>query len=905
MHHHRKALCASLLLALAIALAVGGLPAYANALYGIVFRPMWSEYQLPSKNAMFKGYAGMPISITREGPLATYGGAAESSAAEAVGHWEANPLQSGTFDIFYHEKDEYARFLVFGVPSVAPIDPTDPNLNWDAIWYKRYIKYQDSVTAFTWDPYPAGTWSQSFVAKGNCVTQVGIHQAIEFGPDVTVYITENDPSGPQIGPAKVIPTHIANPSSAYWSAGEVPTVPGRTYCANFFVANGLQVFLAGAGIQGGNPYPDGRVYKDGEPTTYRAIKCTIYQDTDGVISLVNTKKTNRGNLLLAYTSVTTLGQTFTAMGTSLLTFSALVGNSGGDMIATVYRSPGVDGEGVTQVGYSKRVKTIDYNTRSGCIWKSGEVPLTPGQSYYIKLKRADNLPFTIYYVSQNEYAGGQMYRDGVAMPNADMATTICSEESPGSAIRPQVAISGISVTRGVNTATITWNTDVATTTNYAEFSQDTPYTNRIDADSGGTTHSVTLTNLLPNTQYHYRVVGKVAGRFDCYSRDFVFCTNPDPNSPNLLTNSGFETGNTTGWTTFSIFNGAPSLRNYPWTSTGDPSYFSMQSRQGSGNYFLGNANMGSACKGGAYQRVAVTPGNELRLRAWVCSYQTDNVAGMFQFNSLGRVGIDPTGGTDPAAATVVWGPWVDAQDIYLAPIEGTGKGYWTEAFVKTIAASDHATAFFVGGSDAGMNFTVYGLDDAVLTQHEAPSVNHISEVAALPDGSQVRISDKIATAAASEVGANYIEEIDRSGGLRVESASDFPRDSRVTVLGTKGTKSTGEVYLYNAIMLSAQFDPTKLTMATVAKSIASKAGASNVALLMQVAGELVYSGGVYYVNDGSLPAPGLKLRTDPIWLLEPGRMYTVTGIVSMEPGSPDPTPILCPRDEFDLFPVGP
>lgn len=330
-------------------LAILAVPMSAATITGTVFKPMWSDYTT-GHEAVWKGFAGMGVSATREGgPQEVGAGAAETWAGEPVGHFDMQVLP-GTYSIMFHEKDEYARHLMFGqvVPNTSPYTLT----------LFRTIKYQDSVTAFTWDPFPAGTWSQSFVAKGTSVVQVGLHQAIEFGPDVRVTITETDPTGPQIGPAKTIPTHVANPSSAYWSAGDVPTVPGRTYCVNFHVPGGLQAFLAGSRIQGGVAYPDGRTYRDEVPTTQGPVKCTIYQDTDGIISCVSTKKTNSASLPLAYASVTTAGQTFTAKGVNLLSFSVLVGNTAGKLLVDVYESPGPDGEGVNKVGLTKYMKDV-------------------------------------------------------------------------------------------------------------------------------------------------------------------------------------------------------------------------------------------------------------------------------------------------------------------------------------------------------------------------------------------------------------------------------------------------------------------------------------------------------------------------------------------------------------------
>lgn len=881
----RARLCA--VLTAATALAALSITAWAAGIDGYIFKPMWSDYT-GGYEALYKGYSDMAVSATREGgPTESGYGGAQSWTGEPVGYFSMQ-LIPGTYSMMYHEKDEYARFFMFGqvVPNTSPYQLT----------IYRTIDYQDCVTGVTWDPLPGGTWSQTFVAKGNWVSQVGLHQAIEFGPDVRVTIHENDPQGAQIGPARVIPTNVVNPSSAYWSAGEVPTVPGQVYCVNFHVQGGIQAFLGGARIQGGVAYPDGRSWKDYQVSNIGPVKCTIYQDTDGITTCVSTKKTNAVSQPLSPISCTVAGQTFTAKGVNLLSFSALLGSvAEGKMTVAVYNSPGPNGEGSGQVGLAKFMRGIEWNFRSGVVWKPGEVPLVEGQTYYIKLKRADGQPFTIYHVGANEYPGGEFYANGTAT-GYDLSTTICTETFPGSASTQRVRISNISVARNVTSATVSWNTDVPTTTNYVDWGLDTPYTQRTEGASGGLSHSVTLTGLQPNTQYHYRVVSKTAGRFDRYSRDFVFCTEPD--QANMLANPGFETGTLAPWTAYTIYAGDFNLRNYPPTQNGEPSFFSLQAH--TGNWFYGGARNGERCKGGVYQRVSANSGSVVRFRAWLITYMTDPIGGFLSINSVARVGIDPLGGTNPASGNVVWGPWISAQDVVGATEWANGKGSWTEGFVQTVAEADHVTVFMEAGSEANIRWTIWGFDDAMLTEATPQDVDRISDLAAVPDGTLVKLTDKIAIAGSSEVGANYIEEPDRTTGLRVESLDEMFRAYRVTVQGQKGTKGSGEVYLYNAKVMSATLDAEPGILTTVAKNINVKPG--NVGMLMQVAGKInVGAGMTYYINDGSLPDPGLKLRVvAPMTFPMVGNVYSITGVVQLEGTSSNPIPVLCPRDDYDM-----
>lgn len=889
----------------------------AARILGRYYKPVWSDYIDPppyyphSYETIFKGIAGVAVSATREGDL-PLGGAAgtETATGEPVGYYELSVAASDIqkYAVMFHEIDQWGPTLILN--QIVPTSTGELRLY-------PYVKYQNVTNGMAWDVNPAGTWSQSFVAKGDYVTQVGLHQTQEFGPTVEVYITADVP-GPKsqaIGPVRSVPTDVVNPSSVYWSAGEVPTTPGRTYCVNIFNPNGFQMYVAGSRIQGGVVYPDGRVWKDYQPAPTMVtnwgvmptagLEMTIYDDTEGYYSVVNTSKYNkpRNSPLVLETGCTVAGQTFTAMGTSLLSFSCRVqgtSHSGGVLEVRCYQSPGPNGEGVNQIGVAKYMKVGYEWNRAGCVWKPGEVPLTPGQSYYIKVKCSDGGTFDIWRTSTNEYGGGAFYKNGNEMPY-DLSTTILTEKFNGSMNQTRVKISNINVTRGTNSATISWTTDVPTDTNYVEWGEDTPYTKRTDGAAGGTSHSVTLTNLLPATQYHYRVVSKTAGRFDSYSRDFVFVTNPD--SPNLLANPGFETGLQAPWVRFDIWpDGNRGVRNYPWTPSGEPSFFGFQAH--TGNFFYANAFQGGTpSKGGLYQRVPATPGDIMVFRAWVITYRTDPFPVSFDYEVSARVGIDPTGGTNPTSSNVVWGPWITAQDIVGAREEGTGKGSWTEAYVKATAASSYVTVFMMAGAEAPTRWQNWGFDDAMLTKVTAQQVSRIGDIASLPDGTMLRITDKVVTASSLQIGANYVEEPDRVAGIRVEMNDALTVGNKVTIQATKGTKPSGEPYLYDAVVLSDVPDAELKVLTARANALdTKKLGPSTVGMLMQAVGRINVDWNLnYYINDGSLPGYGLKIRTDSLFMTpEPGAMYKITGIVSLEGTAPNATPVLCPRSDADV-----
>jgi hypothetical protein len=95
-------------------------------------------------------------------------------------------------------------------------------------------------------------------------------------------------------------------------------------------------------------------------------------------------------------------------------------------------------------------------------------------------------------------------------------------------------------------------------------------------------------------------------------------------------------------------------------------------------------NSGGTFKAGIYTQVPVTPGSGYRASL---SWGAPNAPDQF-----GRqLGIDPSGGTDPNAATVIWGPmhWGEGRILNYPPGQGPNID------VKARATGDKVTVFFL------------------------------------------------------------------------------------------------------------------------------------------------------------------------------------------------------------------
>lgn len=134
-----------------------------------------------------------------------------------------------------------------------------------------------------------------------------------------------------------------------------------------------------------------------------------------------------------------------------------------------------------------------------------------------------------------------------------------------------------------------------------------------------------------------------------------------------------------------VFTGSPP-RQLPvgWNAfvlSGDPSFLEDH------HTYFGGSNLtitsGAPFKAGIYTQVAVTPGAGYRASiAWGAPNQPD----LFSR----QLGLDPTGGVDPTAATVIWGPvhWGEGRMLNYPPPD-------VNIDVKARALGETMTVFFL------------------------------------------------------------------------------------------------------------------------------------------------------------------------------------------------------------------
>lgn len=150
-----------------------------------------------------------------------------------------------------------------------------------------------------------------------------------------------------------------------------------------------------------------------------------------------------------------------------------------------------------------------------------------------------------------------------------------------------------------------------------------------------------------------------------------------------------------------------------WTAfvlSGDPNYYQDD------HTFFGGPNLtmasnGGTFKAGIYTQAQVTPGSGYRASI---SWGAPNAPDLF-----GRqLGIDPTGGTDPTAATVIWGPmhWGEGRILNYPPPD-------VNIDVKARALAETMTVFFLTDHPQSSGDNIILIDAIALYPDEsAPAV---------------------------------------------------------------------------------------------------------------------------------------------------------------------------------------
>lgn len=768
--------------------------------------------------------------------------------------------------------------------------------SWDTWWRSAYVFNKSITNAFASDAIlrlhanmwtyalnwsvPAYEYWQSFVATGKSVTMISFLAPDDSSCKWTVSVHDGSPTGPRLGRAQSV--NADGDRRIRWSGYEIQTVPGQLYFVKFVATNSSTGQPRLGELAMNDPIPDlcdpmpgGCAYLEGVPTN-TDIALTICSDDDGLLTnmFVDKAETVQG--------VASAGQTFRARGTSLISFCAWLPDDSATYVATLYNgiTNGVPG---AQIGRAKRSGVM----RSGdpevmWTWSPGDAPLTPGNNYYIEVTKYGGGTFPILANRWDMYYQGQAYNVRSAMVAWDLSGTIMEEDGAGSAMKPIVQFStfpSVAVAdRGTRTLTVRWQTNVASDSTIEYSAWDCPYTNTYYDSTLTTNHAVTLTGLQPNTMYHYRVKTAASNNYAGITRDLQACTINE--SPNLLTNPQMEDGTLTanpnrkeitGWSCIGM---DWHLENGVYLNANPHTFLNMPPYAGTWS-LIGTIN-GASCDAYVTQRVPATPGVEYNFTLAASSWMQENNTFKYdEWEKQGRldymkIGIDPTGGTNPNGINVKY-----SNRFY-------SHTHYTQLGTHAVARGNYITVY-ISCQGFGGQWHHYGIDDCRLSAvpaaitYTAKALDDLKKNSA--DGFAAEVSNLIITATPAEAGAYYAETEDRTQGIRIESTDSIAAGTKVTVRGTlKIDPQTNERSLISASFTSPSSSSEPESVYMACKNVGGDAlgsipavpgslGLHNTGLVIRVAGKVTVkepSGSYVYVNDGSLPGDGIKVDTSHV-----------------------------------------
>lgn len=525
--------------------------------------------------------------------------------------------------------------------------------------------------------------------------------------------------------------------------------------------------------------------------------------------------------------------------------------------------------------------------------------------------------------------------DNIALAPAAGAARINSFDPAQPVLRnPGFEDSDIVLGPDSTTATISWFTDIPSTgrvdygTGQPEPGDpgvtDIVYENSVTAaGTPGKEHVVTLTGLQADSTYHFRFVNTAAGAKTAYSRDCMFATSP------------VETGNanptTRPWVAFEELD-----QN---TGNRDPGLWGPAPQglppASEGLYFFGALDSSGTKSGGLYQRVSATPGARYSFKADFLTFPQPST---HPTDDMVFIAIDPLGGTDMYAPSVVWNGdgrgkhcfdpmqqdcGVGAFNSPVAPAWNnnidSGLGNPTE--VTAVAQSDTITVFVYFWQKFNLLWNRTAADNLRLVRTDPANVASIGEARQEYDSTVVNITNPqvVTLVPISDTGFFYAQDPDGNAGIRIEPAGgSLPAlGENVSITSALlATNADGERVLKNAtVTVTGGSAATKLRT-TINRSIGGEGyvesggspagfGLTNQGLLLKVFGRVTkvdYVNDYFLMDDGSAvdaqdTAAGIKVIRTGLLPIE-GQYVSVTGVVSAEKINGKQIRVLRGRENF-------
>jgi hypothetical protein len=391
-------------------------------------------------------------------PLATGAGGADQTAPVPPGYYSiGGGFSQGDHLVFTLGFDRapafsYRRITVpDGTGAYEPIELKTP---------AHYsVAYNSSSDEWGSEPWIWGSnFYQTFVATSPHITRLATKLAGKSGDhapmtlNFAVYGTNDGPpsSWPQISALRSYPVaggvdpiiHI------FWVAyrsDEMTLTVGEKYAVRMWVAPGSAAescAIVARSDSGFSGYAGGHLYIADTP--YTNLDGYFYVSGGAPGTVVNHCPVNNLQFQGLVGWSTRFGQTFRANGTGLAGVetaytSGTASPTLHNMLFQVY-----DGVGGNPIGPARSVVGIPgfHQARIAVAWAEGEVPLVPGQMYYVEYTPP---PVGCNTWSMSENVPGELYVNRVSQAPFDLAMAIAEYRQPGATI----SLSTSSITKAV------------------------------------------------------------------------------------------------------------------------------------------------------------------------------------------------------------------------------------------------------------------------------------------------------------------------------------------------------------------------------------------------------------------------------------------------------------------------
>lgn len=274
------------------------------------------------------------------------------------------------------------------------------------------IDYSGYLTQSQWDPSGAQDIYQTFVATGSSITRATFAKADNnSGGEIEFSIHLSDGGAvetwPQVGPARRRSRGgYGGDHWVSWNAGEVPTTPGETCAIRLRAINGpnIQPYWSPDAY-----YPQGTGYRNSQSSPAgHDYYIAVFSDNDGTIHTITNRRSGYHHLFQNFQQK--VAQSWTARGTSFAgsTLMVTVGGSDGWRF-TCNISVHAGTPGGPQIGPTKTMPNAfaPFAGVAGAAFAPGEVPTTPGETYWVVYERPGGAGFNAYRMNEgNTYAEG-------------------------------------------------------------------------------------------------------------------------------------------------------------------------------------------------------------------------------------------------------------------------------------------------------------------------------------------------------------------------------------------------------------------------------------------------------------------------------------------------------------------